>query len=290
MKQSHVLVANKNPNRQFGVDFFASVFSGSYPTRKYFTSSIDIDPCYRDEIPDAKADVVDLFRQELSGKSRGMVIGFSQNPDPYDPHISTKSIMSDLLRNIYDQYMGLYIETTSDRIIEDIDVIKAIQSRQSVLISVPIGFNNDQVGRKIEIEEPSFNQKIRLVHRLTNEGINAGVVMKPIIPFVNDTEENILDILRRSEEAGSRFVYPTFGIVVYHYQIAHFHELIDNEYPGLKNIYMDTFGQKQSLTSINAAKLKKTFVFEAKRRHLVFGMKDIVKIVRPTILKQMKLF
>ncbi|MBN2504720.1 MAG: hypothetical protein JXB20_05185 [Bacilli bacterium] len=290
IKYKRILIPNKNPQRHFGVDFFADVFTGSFPGRKYYAAPIDIDQTFSDDLPKPKTDIMFLFKQEIAQKPEGSIIGFCRNPDPYDQRIERKELMREFLKLVLEHNMGVYVETTSDLIYDDLDLLKTIQAKQVAVIAVPIGFSNDAVGNKIESYEPSFNTKIRFIHKLANEGLTVGVIIKPVIPFINDTEANLKEILRRSHEAGARFVFPTFGIHVHDEQRVHFHNLVDNEFPGLKNIYMDTYGMKQILVSGNSVKLKKAFVFEAKRLKIAFGMKDTIKSIKPNTETQMKLF
>ncbi len=289
-KYKRILSPSKSPQRYFGVDFFACLFHGSHPGRQYLASIADVDQTYRNESIAPKTDILFLFTQELSLKAEGSIIGFYQNPDVYDKSQKTQGFMRQILKIILDKNMGLYLETSSDLVLNDIDIIKKIYEKAPVAITVPIGFSNDLVQEKMDFLEPDFTHKLRLIHKLSHETIPVGVIMKPIIPFINDNEENVREILQKTKEAGSSFVYPTFGIMLFEEQRSRFHDLIDNEYPGLKNIYMDTYGNRKSLASMNSGKLKKAFVFEAKKLKIPFGMKDIVKSIKPLNETQLKLF
>ncbi len=289
-KYKRILSPSKSPQRYFGVDFFACLFHGSHPGRQFLASIADIDQTYRNEPLIPKTDVIFLFKQELSLKAEGSIIGFYQNPDVYDKSIDKDDFMREILQIILEKNMGLYLETSSDRILRDIDILKKIHEKASVIITVPIAFSNDIVQEKMDFYEPDFTHKLRLIHKLSHETIPVGVIMKPIIPFVNDNEENVREILLKTKDAGALFVYPTFGIMIFEDQRERFLGLIDKEYPGLKNIFMDTYGNKKSLASMDSNKLKKAFVFEAKKQKVPFGMKDIVKSIKPQSETQLKLF
>jgi len=291
IKYKWILTPCKNPLKYFGIDFFASLFHGSHPGREYYASLADIDQTYHhDEAVTVKTDVAFLFRQELQYKAEGSLIGFYQNPDPYSKQLMPTDFMREILVAIIDKHMGVFIETSSDQILNDIDLLKKIGETAPVAVMVPIGFSIDLIQKKIERFEPDMAHKLKLIHKLAQEQIPVGVIMKPVIPFINDTESNVVDILNKVKEAGARFVYPTFGIVLMDKQRNKFYQLIDNEFPGLKNIYMDTFGNRKSLASPNSGKLKKAFVIEAKKLKLIFGMKDIVKSIKPAGETQLKLF
>ncbi|HOP56608.1 MAG TPA: hypothetical protein PLH02_00270 [Bacillota bacterium] len=280
----------KNPQRYFGVDFFASIFQGSNPTRKFYASPADIDQTYRPELEDIKHMGTESFIYEMRRIPEGSVIGFDQNPDPYVASINKVGTMKKVLEAIKESNMGLYLETSSENVLEDIPIIVKISENAPVLIAIPVGFVNDEMGRMFEPSEPSFAAKLRLIRRFASENLRVGVILKPVIPFVNDSEENILQILNKAKEAGASFMYPSFGIIISDEQRPSFYSLIDKHYPGLKNIYMDNFGIRKSISSANAEKLKKAFVFSAKKMHVDFGMKEIIRSVKPTSDMQMKLF
>ncbi len=290
IKYKRILSPSKSPQRYFGVDFFACLFHGSYPGRQYLASIVDVDQTYRNEPMLPKTDIIFLFKQELSLKVEGSIIGFYQNPDVYDKLQENEGFMRTILEIILEKNMGLYLETSSDKVLHDLDILKKINEKAPVIITVPIAFANDLVQEKMDFFEPDFTHKLRLIHKLSHETIPVGVIMKPIIPFVNDSEENVREILLKTKEAGALFVYPTFGIMLFEEQRSSFLDLIDKEYPGLKNIFMDTYGNKKSLASMNSGKLKKAFVFEAKKLKIPFGMRDIVKSIKPQSETQLKLF
>ncbi len=279
----------RNPQRRFGADFFVSLFQGANPSRAFYASATDIDRTYRYEPAALKHMGLEAFTHELKKIPRGSVLGFDQNPDCYGMKEESQN-MRKVLAAIQEAGMGLFMETGSENIVHDTDILVSIQEQAPLLIAVPIGFSNEAVGEKMDPSEPGFVSKIRLIRRLSQEKIKTGIIIKPIIPFVNDSEENLLKILAKAIEAGAVFVYPSFGIIVDDRQRPGFYELLENQFPGLRNIYMDTFGQKESLVSVNAAKLKKSFVFAAKKMHVDFGMKDIIKSYKPSSGTQMKLF
>jgi DNA repair photolyase len=272
------------------VDYLAMLFEGADPTRECFYSAMDLDPRFRPGSVAPKTTVLARFREELSRRKAGSIIAITRNPDPYHPQAISNGFVRDVLFAIRDYGFGLVLETASDLVLQDIDILKEIDQTQRLMILVPIGFSQDIQARKIASEEPTFSQRIKLVHRLRQEGLSAGVVMKPIIPFVNDTEENMMSIVQKAKEAGALFVYPSFGILLQEEQRYVFYRLIDQEFPGLRNIYLDHYGLRKSWISPNVKALKKSVVFACKKAKISFGMTDIVKMIRPTQDIQLKLF
>jgi DNA repair photolyase len=285
-----IIHPNVNPNRYFGIDFFASLFRGSHPSRKYYSSPSDIDHQYQPEPVSQKEDVAFLFHQEISVLKSNPIIGVTQNPDPYASYSQDRTLMRDIYHSLIQHQMGLYIETASDEIIKDMDLLIKLKNLAPLMVAVPISTIHDILLQKLEPNtEPQANQW-KLIAKLRQEGIITGAIMKPMIPFINDTETDVKRYIDQAKAANCSFIYPTFGIHLDHEQRASFLDLIGKELPGLKNIYMDTYGLKNVWTSQSQKILKKAFVIDCKKAKIPFGMGEIIRLVRKSSNIQLKLF
>jgi DNA repair photolyase len=99
----------------------------------------------------------------------------------------------------------------------------------------------------------------------------------PILPFINDTEENILGIVRLAKENGARFVYPAFGVTLRNNQREYYYNKLDENVPMLREKYIKQYGDKYSCTSSNAKALYSLFARECDKLGLIYKMADIVK-------------
>ncbi|MBU1144281.1 MAG: hypothetical protein KJ971_00290 [Firmicutes bacterium] len=285
-----ILVPNKNPHRFFGIDFFASLYQGSNPIFQYFGTPMDSFQVFDSSTITPKQNGIEVFTLEIRSKIPGMVIGFYQNPDPYHALEEEFHLMSKALEILSKQEIGVYIETTNDLILRDLPILQKINEKAPVVVVIPFGQINDLILHKIEPNSPTFSQRLKLLHKLSSSGITTGILLKPIIPFINDSDENITTIIEKGRDAGASFIYPSFGISLEKNQRKDFYNLIDHEFPGLKNVCMDVFGSKKIWISTNASQLKKTFVFECKKKRMFYGMKDIVELIKPSSTVQIKLF
>jgi DNA repair photolyase len=285
-----ILTPAKSSSRWFGVDFNANLYVGCENGCVFCDSKAD-SGCsdYQDSIHPVK-DAIRLLDQELQGKPEHMIIGLGQRLDPYNSLDPNLRLTRGALEVINNHQQGVVIFTKSDLVLNDIDLLKKISLHSPVVVILSITTMNDEITRKLEPGAASTVNRFKTLNKLSNEKIKTGILMVPIVPFINDTEDNVTGIIRRAKEVGVDFIYPAFGITLHEAQRKHFYEMIDKEFPGLKNIYMDTFGSKASCQSPVAAKLKKSFVFECKRQKLKYGMSDIVKTIRPVTTVQMKLF
>lgn len=86
--------------------------------------------------------------------------------------------------------------------------------------------------------------------------------MMPILPFINDTQENILEIIRLAKENGASFIFPSFGVTMRANQRDHFYEKIDTLFPGIKDKYIRAFGGEYSCNSGRLKELRSLFINE----------------------------
>lgn len=284
------LIPCKNPHRFFGVDFLAKLFDGSEPTRQWFSSPQDLDPNYRLEAIAPRIDSCPQFATELQRHKPGSIIAITQNPDPYHPKANQDGFMRQVLSLIREHGDGLVLESGTDAFLADLDILRDIQKQARLMILVPMGFVQDIAAQKLGCCDATFTQKLKLIHRCSLEAIPVGVSIKPIIPYINDSEDNLSTIVQKAKEAGALFAYPSFGIYMDEDQRVAFHRWIEQEFPGLKNIYWDHFGLRKSWVSPNVKALKKAFVFTSKKVKIAFAMADIVKMVRPNPSVQLRLF
>lgn len=287
---NQIIYPAKNPERWFGITVHAELYRGSTHGCFYGESHENAEQEIALTVLQYKSNALELMLKELTNKTESHLIGLGQLSDPYNELDSELHLTSSALELIERTGHGVALFTKNDGVFRDIAILKRIASKTSAVVIVPISTVNEAVLKKLEPASSTTAERFRLIQKLTNEGIRTGVVMSPIVPFINDNIDNATEIVNRAKAAGSVFVYPSFGMMLSGKQRERFFELIDREFPGLKNVYMDTFGSKYSLQSANAGELKKNFVFACRKQKILYGMNDIVKAIRPDSLVQMKLF
>lgn len=280
----------RDPGRRFGVAFdvepwrgcpFGCLYCDSFDAIGAGESFADVS---------TRADLTASFSAELSRKEPGTVVGLGRLFEPYPPLEEKNRVTRRVLEAIRDAGAGVVIVTKSTLVAADADVLKEIAKKAPAVVVLSITTVNEDVAKKLEAGCPSTAERFRALSRLSQEGILTGVLMQPIVPFVNDTEENVVQIVRKAKDAGCKFVYPAFGMNLAGRARDRFLDLIDREFPRLRNVYMDHFGERRSCQSKAAPALKKAFVFECRKLRLKYGMNDIVRLIRPASNVQLKLF
>jgi len=285
-----VMIPAKDPTRRFGVGYDVEPWRGC-PFACIYCDALDaVAPDETLSDVTSRPDLAASFATELFSKEPGTIVGFGRVFEPYPPQEEQARVTRSLLERIRDAGAGVVIVTKSTLIAADADILKEIAKRAPAVVVMTVTTTNEDVVKKLEPGCPTTLDRFRTLSRLSAEGILTGVLMQPIVPFINDTEDNVVQIVRKAKDAGCRFVYPSFGMHLAGRSRDRFFDLIDREFPRLRNVYMDQFGERPSCQSKAAPALKKAFVFECRRLKLGYGMGDIVRRIRPTSNVQMKLF
>ncbi len=290
IQAKQLLVRTKEGNKWFGIDYNLNLYRGCSHGCIYCDSRSE---CYQNNNFDRvqyKENAIDLLYKEIASKNRHSVIGFGSMSDPYNP-IEKELELTKKALEVLDYYqMGAILITKSDLILRDLAILKRIHTHSPLCVIFTITTTHEALQKKLEPHVTTTQDRLKAIKKLSDQGIPCGVLMMPIIPFINDTLENVESIVHRSKESGAFFVYPSFGVTLRDRQRDYFYQMIDREFPGLKNVYMDTFGNRYSCQSPKAAELKRAFVFECRKQKLFYGMNDIVQTIKPTKSKQLTLF
>ena len=285
MDNIRVLVPNKNKNKFFGVDYFANLYDGSKESFKYFASSIDELMIFKDESVNFNQEKFAAFKIKSANLEENAIIGFFQNPDIYQALDSIDFLLDELSKN----NLGLFLETSSDKILNDLDKLIEFSKQHPLLIAFPVSsYSNKDLS--IFNDLSSLESVSKTLHKLVDAGLNTGIILKPLIPKINDEVEELVKIIDKCDSLNLNFIYPSFTLYFDSYKIKNFYDIIDKEKPELKNFYFDKFGYKYSWESQNLSELKKVLVFNSKKSKIKYAMKDIIDLYRKDAFTQLKLF
>ena len=112
---------------------------------------------------------------------------------------------------------------------------------------------------------------------MSDKGLFTGITLMPVLPFIEDTEENIVGIVKTAHECGARFVYPAFGMTLRGRQREHYRGQMEIRFPeeGLRRKDESYFRENYGCTSPNVKKLWARFVSECERYGILYKMEDI---------------
>jgi DNA repair photolyase len=274
------MVAKTKNAAWFGTDYNMNIYKGCSHGCIYCDSRSD---CYQIERFDevrAKENSTLLLESELSKKRSRGVIGTGAMSDPYNPLESTYQLTRAALEVINRHEFGVAIATKGTLVTRDIDILKKIKRHSPVLIKMTITTADDGLSRKIEPNAPLSSERFEAIEALSSEGIFVGVLLMPILPFIEDSPENITHIIQKAHESGARFIYPGFGVTLRQNQRQYFYDQLDREFPGLKAKYIKAYGDSYSCPVPNAKELHALFAAHCKEIGMLHKMKDIIRAYR----------
>jgi len=137
-----------------------------------------------------KKDLIPRLKKEAV-KLKGELISIANSSDPY-PKLETKTgLMRKCLEILSKHDCRVQIITKSDIVVRDIDFLKKMPS----MVTLTITTDNDNISELIEPNAPSSSKRIKTVETLIEKGIPTSVRIDPIIPFVNDNPESLIETL-----------------------------------------------------------------------------------------------
>lgn len=260
----------------FGYDFNMNIYKGCSHGCIYCDSRSE---CYQidnfDEVR-AKEKALQIIEQELKGKRKTGVVGTGAMSDPYNPMEKKYELTRGALKLINRYGFGISILTKSSLITRDIDLFEEIGSYSPVCAKLTITTFDDTLCKKIEPNVSVSSERFGAVRKLSQAGIFTGILMTPVLPFINDTEENISNIVEAASENGAKFIYPGFGVTLRQNQRDYYYSKLDKLFPGIKQRYINTFGDSYQCSSPNAARLWQVFSDLCNKHHILYKMPEII--------------
>lgn len=195
-----------------------------------------------------KRNAPELLERALRRKRRPCMIGTGSMSDPYLP-VEKELRLTRRCLELIDRYgFGLSILTKSDLILRDLDLLAGIHRKTKCVVQMTLTTYDETLCRILEPNVCTTARRIEVLHTMRREGIPTIVWMTPILPFLNDTAENILGLLRACREAGVYGVV-TFGIglTLRDGDRQYFYKQLDRYFPGLKERYIRRYGNAYEL-------------------------------------------
>jgi DNA repair photolyase len=150
---------------------------------------------------------------------------------------------------------------------------------------------DEALAAKVEPGAPPPVRRFAALEKLAEAGIKTGVLLMPVLPFLEDSEKNVTDVVNRAADKGARFVYAYFGVTLRQNQREWYYAALERIAPGLKERYAARYGERYSCLSPKASRLKEAFEAACERRGLLWTMPAIIQDYQlPYRTDQMTLF
>lgn len=271
-----VLQKNKS-SEWFGNDYNMNLYRGCCHGCIYCDSRSE---CYRVDNFDTvkvKENCLQILRDELRRKVRSGVIGTGAMSDPYNPFEKTELVTRNALELIDAFEFGVTVVTKSSLITRDIDVYKGISEHSPVLCKMTVTTADDDLCKLVEPNVSVSSERFNALTKMSDAGLFTGITLMPVLPFIEDNEQNIRKIVRTAHECGVRIIYPAFGMTLRQNQRDYYYAKLDKIFPGLSEKYKAHYGDRYNCVSPNARKLWRIFTSECDRFGILYNMKDIIR-------------
>ena len=207
-----------------------------------------------------KENGVELLDLALRRKRRPCMIGTGSMSDPYTPIEEELQLTRRALEVIERHGCGIAIQTKSDRILRDLDLLQRINRRSKAVVQMTLTTMDDGLCKLIEPNVCPTSRRIEVLKVFQRAGIPTVVWLCPILPWLNDTEENIRGIVDACADAGVKgIICFGMGLTLRDGSREHYYTQLDRNFPGLKERTMRTYGSAYELRSAHDRELTALF-------------------------------
>ena len=234
-----------------------------------------------------------LLEAALRSKRKKCMIGTGSMSDPY-MHIEEELRLTRQCLQIILRYgFGAAIQTKSDRILEDIDLLDEINRATKCVVQITLTTFDDDLCRILEPNVCNTKRRIEVLKAMRKHNIPTIVWLTPILPFINDTEENIRAILDACIDAGVKgIICFDMGMTLREGDREYYYAALDRHFPGMKQRYIERYGNAYELPSPRARELMSVFRKMCKENGILHSPDECFAYLHafPDPYEQMSLF
>ncbi len=220
---------------------------------------------------EVKQNAPELLERALRSKRKKCMIGTGAMSDPY-MHCEEKLGLTRRCLEIISRYeFGLAIQTKSDRILRDIDLLCEINDKAKCVVEMTLTTYDDKLCSILEPNVCNTKRRIEVLEIIKERGIPTVVWLSPILPFINDTEENLTSILGECVRVGVKgIICFGMGLTLRDGDREYYYAALDKYFPGLKDKYIKTYGSQYELPSPDNKQLMKIFTDTCKEHGIMY--------------------
>lgn len=212
---------------------------------------------------EVKANAVGLLENTLRRKRNKCMIGTGAMSDPYMPIEEKLGNMRKCLEEIERYGFGVTMITKSTKVLRDLDLLKKINEKSKCVVQMTLTTYDEDLCRIVEPNVETTYERFRALEILRDNGIPTVVWLCPILPFINDTEENIRGILDYCVRAKVKGIINfDMGVTLRDGNREYFYKKLDEHFPGLKEKYIRIYGNSYQLSSPNSRQLNMIYKSE----------------------------
>ena len=209
---------------------------------------------------EVKQNAPELLEKALKSKRRKCMIGTGAMSDPYMHCEEELRLTRKCLEIILKNGFGVAVQTKSDRILRDIDLLSEINQSAKCVVQMTLTTYDNDLCRILEPNVCNTKRRIEVLEKMHKRGIPTIVWLTPVLPFINDTEENISAILNECVRVGVKGIIDFgMGMTLREGDREYYYAALDRHFPGMKERYIKRYGNSYELPSPNAKELTELF-------------------------------
>ena len=241
---------------------------------------------------EVKINAPQLLEKALKSKRKKCMIGTGAMCDPY-LHIEENLKLTRKCLELIDQYeYGVAVQTKSTRVLRDMDLLKSINDKTKAVVQMTMTTYDETLCKILEPNVSTTKERFETLLQFKEAGIPTVAWLTPILPFINDTEENIRGILEYCVEAGVKgIICFGMGVTLRDGDREYFYKALDKHFPGIKNKYIRTYGNAYDIPSSNNEKLLEIFKEVCVKNGMIYQIKECFQYLHefPQKYEQMSL-
>ena len=219
--------------------------------------------CYQFTHPfediEVKQNAPELLEKALSSKRKKCMISTGAMSDPYMHCEEKLGLTRKCLEIILRHGFGATVQTKSDMVLRDIDLLEKINRETRFVLQMTLTTYDEELCRIIEPNVCSTRRRIEVLEEMQKRGIPTIVWLSPILPFINDTEENIRAIMDECVRVVKGVICFGMGLTLREGDREYYYAALDRHFPGLKKKYTERYGNAYNLPSPDERQLFKIF-------------------------------
>ncbi len=225
---------------------------------------------------EVKENALELLERALLSKRKRCMVGTGAMTDPYIPLEETLQMTRGALQIIAKHGFGVAIQTKSARILRDLDLLQNIHEKSKAVVQMTLTTQDDDLCRLLEPNVSVTSQRVAALKQFRDAGIPTVVWLCPILPFINDTKENVEGILQSCIEAEVKGVLCfNMGLTLREGNREYFYAQLDRHFPGMKERYIRSYGNAYELNSPRNAELMRLYHKICEKAGIMHDVREI---------------
>lgn len=224
---------------------------------------------------EVKINAPELLERALRGKRNKCMIGTGAMCDPYMPVEQKLGLTRKCLEIIARYGFGVAIQTKSPSFLRDLDLLEEINGKAKAVVQMTLTTYDETLCRIVEPHVATTAERVKALEVCRDRGIPTVVWLSPILPFINDTEENIralLDECVRLKVKG--IICFDMGVTLREGDREYFYAALDRHFPGMKQRYIRTYGNAYEVLSPDNDRLMALFTETCRENGILYKAED----------------